>query len=297
MNNRKKPFCEASPSMIDIIAVILMSLFQGIIEWLPISSEGQLSLLFVTIYGLDNLTAVTLALILHLGTMFSVIWYFRKDFKEIIDYQSKILHIILITTLGTAITAVPLVIVFKKSWESLTKDLFIPADLVFTLFIGILLIITGLILSTQPDQGSRESNSIKNHEAFILGLAQGFAALPGISRSGMTITYLLIIGLMHKDALKVSFLVSIPAVLGATGLEFILEGFSFTFQGIIVGEVFFSYPLLLLAIFLTCVIGVLTIDFLVGLKDIPYDKFCIGLGSITISLGIIFIILRELFAV
>ena len=68
--------------MIDFLAAILMSLFQGIIEWLPISSEGQLSLLFVTIYGLDELAAVTLALFLHLGTMISVIWYFRKDILE-----------------------------------------------------------------------------------------------------------------------------------------------------------------------------------------------------------------------
>jgi len=282
--------------MMDLIAVILMSLFQGIIEWLPISSEGQLSLLFVTIYGLDNLTAVTLALILHLGTMLSVIWYFRKDLMEIIDYQSRVLHIILITTLGTAVTAIPLVIIFKESWDTITKNLFLPADLVFTMVIGILLILTGLVLSTQPNQGTRDSISINNYEAFVLGLTQGFAALPGISRSGMTITYLLIIGIMHRDALKISFLISIPAVLGATTLEFILEGFSFTFQGIIVGEVIFSYPLLFLAIVLTGVIGFLTIDFLIKLKNIPYDKFCIGLGSATLLLGTIFIILRIVFA-
>ena len=293
----KKLCSEVSSLMADLISVILISIFQGIIEWLPISSEGQLSLLFVTIYGMDNLTAVTLALILHLGTMFSVIWYFRKDLKEIIDYESRILHIILITTLGTAITSIPIVIIFKESWEAIMKNLLLPADLLFTLLIGILLIITGLILSTQPNQGTRDSISINNYEAFVLGLAQGFAALPGISRSGMTITYLLMIGLIHKDALKVSFLVSIPAVIGATGLEFILEGFSISFQGIIVGEVFFPYPLLLIAIVLTGVIGFLTIDLLIGLKNIQYDKFCIGLGSITLLLGIIFIILRIVFTV
>ncbi len=283
--------------MIDIIGAILMSLFQGIIEWLPISSEGQLSLLFVTLYGYESLTAVTLALILHLGTMLSVIWYFRKELGELLDYKSRIFQIVLITTLGTGITAVPLLLIFKKSWEGLTEDLILPADLIFTALIGILLIITGFILSTQPNQGSRDSNTIKNHEAFILGLAQGFATLPGISRSGTTITYLLLIGLIHKDALRVSFLVSIPAVLGATTLEFILEGFSFNLRGLIIGEIFFSYPLLLLAISLTAVIGVLTIEFLVGLDHIPYDKFCIGLGSVTLMLGIIFIILRSVFTV
>jgi len=90
-----------------------MAIFQGIIEWLPISSEGQLSLIFVNFYGLDELSAVTLALVLHLGTMISVIWYFKDDFSEILDTNSQIFQILAFTTLGTAITAVPLVILFK----------------------------------------------------------------------------------------------------------------------------------------------------------------------------------------
>ncbi|MHA2167513.1 MAG: undecaprenyl-diphosphate phosphatase, partial [Candidatus Hodarchaeales archaeon] len=271
--------------MTDIITAILMAFFQGIIEWLPISSEGQLSLLFVTIYDMDQVTAVTLALLLHLGTMIAVIWYFRDYLKEILDPQSKILQIMILSTLGTAITAVPLVLLFKSSWVIITENLILPADFIFTSLIGISLIITGLVLSKQPEQGSRELPSLSSNEAFLLGLFQGIAALPGISRSGMTITYLLIIGLTHRDALKTSFLVSIPAVLGATGLEFLLSGFTLGIAGITVGEVFFSYPILLFSILLTALIGYLTIDSLIKLKKIPYDKFCIGFGVLTIILG------------
>ncbi len=118
--------------MTDIITAILMAIFQGIIEWLPISSEGQLSLLFVTIYKMDQVTAVTLALLLHLGTMMAVIWYFRDYLKEILDPQSKILQIMILSTLGTAITAVPLVLLFKSSWVILTENLILPADFIFT---------------------------------------------------------------------------------------------------------------------------------------------------------------------
>ncbi|MCK4895276.1 MAG: hypothetical protein KAS47_00595, partial [Candidatus Heimdallarchaeota archaeon] len=190
--------------MIDILAAVLMAVFQGIIEWLPISSEGQLSLLFVTIYQMDQVTAVTLALLLHLGTMMAVIWYFRDYLKEITKPRSQILKIMILSTLGTAITAVPLVLLFKSSWILLTENLILPADFIFTLLIGILLIITGLVLSKQPEQGARELPSLTSNEAFILGLTQGIAALPGISRSGMTITLLLLIGLTHRDALKTS---------------------------------------------------------------------------------------------
>ena len=141
--------------MTDIITAILMAIFQGIIEWLPISSEGQLSLLFVTMYNMDQVTAVTLALLLHLGTMIAVIWYFRDYLKEILDPQSKILQIMILSTLGTAITAVPLVLLFKSSWVIITENLILPADFIFTSLIGISLIITGLVLSKQPEQGSR----------------------------------------------------------------------------------------------------------------------------------------------
>jgi undecaprenyl-diphosphatase len=292
LNRGDQALIEARYPMTDIFTAILMAIFQGIIEWLPISSEGQLSLFFVTIYKMDQVTAVTLALLLHLGTMISVTWYFRDYLKEIINPRSQILHIMTLSTLGTAITAVPLVLIFKSSWVLLTENLILPADFIFTTLIGTLLIITGLVLSKQPEQGSRELSSLTSIEAFVLGLTQGIAALPGISRSGMTITFLLLIGITHRDALKTSFIISIPAVLGATALEFLLSGFTLSITGITVGEVYFSYPILLFSILLTALIGYITMDSLIKLKNIPYDKFCIGFGILTISLGLLFLILQ-----
>jgi undecaprenyl-diphosphatase len=281
--------------LVDVIAAILMAIFQGVIEWLPISSEGQLSLLFVNLYGMDELEAVTLALLLHLGTMISVLWVFRSDFREMLDIKTKITEVIIITTLGTAITAIPIVLIFKTYWNSWTDFLPIPPDILFTLVVGILLIITGLILTNQPEQGIRKLNSITQKEAFLLGLAQGIAALPGISRSGMTITVLLVIGLTQRDALRVSFIVSVPAVLGATLLEFLLSGYTIHIDAIRIGEITFPYLLLGFTIILTAVIGVVTMRSLLRLKSIPYYKFCISFGIGTILLAFLLFVIQVVF--
>ncbi|MFX0206564.1 MAG: undecaprenyl-diphosphate phosphatase [Candidatus Hodarchaeota archaeon] len=281
--------------MVDLIAALLMAIFQGVIEWLPISSEGQLSLLFVNLYGMDELEAVTLALILHLGTMISVLWVFRSDFREMVDIKAKITEVTIITTLGTALTAIPIVLIFRTYWNSWTDILPIPPDILFTAFVGILLILTGLVLSNQPEQGVRELNSITQKEAFLLGLAQGIAALPGISRSGMTITVLLIIGLTQRDALRVSFIVSVPAVLGASILEFLLSDFTIHIDALSIGDITFPYLLLVFTILLTAIIGIVTMRSLLQLKSIPYDKFCFSFGIGTILLALLLFILQVVF--
>ena len=293
--------------MVNVIDALLMAIFQGVIEWLPISSEGQLSLLFVNLYGMNELEAVTLALLLHLGTMISVLWVFRSDFREMFDLNAKVTEVTLIATLGTAVTAIPIVLIFKNYWNSWTDILPIPPDILFTIFVGILLILTGLVLvveekkrergererkENQSEQGIRELNSITQKEALILGMAQGIAALPGISRSGMTITILLIIGLTQRDALRVSFIISVPAVLGATVLEFFLSGFTIHVDALQIGDIKFPYLLLFFTIFLTAIIGVVTMRSLLQLKNIPYDKFCITFGTGTILLAVLLFIIQ-----
>lgn len=285
--------------MVDVFQGILMAIFQGIIEWLPISSEGQLSLLFVNLFQMTELEAVTLALILHIGTMISVLWYFRKDFLQLLDENSPITYFMIFATLGTALTAIPIVLVFKSYWEAITLQLNFDPGILFTLFIGVFLILTGIILANQPKQGTLEIYSLSRNElikfALIVGLAQGFAALPGISRSGMTIAVLLFLGFTQRESLKLSFIISVPAVLGATILEFILSGFSIGNNGLIVGSVEFPFILLLFTIALTAIIGIITMNGLLKLKDLPYDKFCITFGVLTISVALLLFIISNYF--
>ncbi|MHA1968900.1 MAG: undecaprenyl-diphosphate phosphatase [Candidatus Hodarchaeales archaeon] len=281
--------------MVDIFQGILMAIFQGIIEWLPISSEGQLSLLFINIFQITELEAVTLALILHIGTMISVLWYFRQDFINMFDINAPITRMVLFSTLGTAITAVPIILIFKRYWETLILELNIDPGILFTILIGILLILTGLILANQPKQGTLEISALSQKEiikfGLIIGLAQGFAALPGISRSGMTITALLLLGFTQRESLRISFIISVPAVLGATILEFLLEGFYIKRNGIAIGSIEFPYLLLFFTILLTALVGILTMNGLMKLKDLPYDKFCIGFGILTITFGLLMYII------
>lgn len=277
--------------MLDIFQGIAMAIVQGIVEWLPISSEGQLSLIFVNFMGLNELEAITLALLLHLGTMLSVIVYFRSDLLKLRTSQPYLLQVLILATLGTAVTAIPLVLFFKTYWESIALILPLGPDILFTTLVGVLLVLTGVILSKQPDQGTRTLNSLTKREILLCGMVQGCAALPGISRSGVTLTILLLFGLTQSEALRMSFIISVPAVLGATGLEFILSGFTLESGNLIVGQVVLPLGFLLIVILLTAIIGLLSIEILLRLKNIRYDRFCIGFGAGTIALaGLLFAI-------
>lgn len=290
----KKLVFRGFKKMIDLIQAILMAILQGIIEWLPISSEGQLTLIFINIYEIPELEAVTLALFLHLGTMVSVLWKFRQEFYQIINKNEPITRILLFVTFGTAITAIPLVILLKNFWIDISYLFPIPTDILFTIIIGLMLIFTGFILSKQPEQGIREISSLTYKEVFILGMIQGVAALPGISRSGMTLTFLLIIGLGQRDALRTSFIISVPAVLGATVLEYLLSGFYLSSSNLIIGTVSFPYILVILTIFISALIGLVTMNTLLSLKNIEYNKFCIGFGLLTIFIAILTLLVSNL---
>ena len=280
--------------MIDLVQTILMAILQGIIEWLPISSEGQLTLIFINIYNIPELEAVTLALFLHLGTMFAVLWKFREDFYRIIDINAFLTHILILVTFGTMITAIPIVFFLKNIWEDLSYYFPIPTDILFTFLIGLLLIGTGFILSKKPEQGIRGFSSLTYKEAIVLGMIQGVAALPGISRSGMTLTFLLVIGLTQQDALRMSFIISVPAVLGATTLEYILKGLYFSSSDVVIGTIIFPYIFVIIAILISALIGLATMNTLLSLKNIPYNKFCIGFGFITIFIAILTFLVNNL---
>ncbi|MFX0093999.1 MAG: undecaprenyl-diphosphate phosphatase, partial [Candidatus Hodarchaeota archaeon] len=125
-------------------------------------------------------------------------------------------------------------------------------------------------------------------EALILGLAQGFSSLPGISRSGMTITVLLYIGLRSSEALRGSFIISVPAVLGAVGLDIstsILRGQAITFD----------WPLIFLGIIVAFIVGWVSMDaFLRFSRQFPFGTFCISLGLLIILIGIISVLLGSI---
>ncbi len=205
----------------EIYQGILLGILQGITEFLPVSSSGHL----VLGQHFFNLTEPMLSfdISVHMGTLAAIVIVFFKDIKAIcasilkpLSQKSDIKLLLLIIT-GCIPTAVMGFII--KIWE----------DVIFSsiLLVGCMLIVTGLILWLTRKKQNIQANQKRNMEtsdftfksAFFIGVCQGIAVIPGISRSGTTISAGLFAGLDRKMAAKFSFLLSIPAIIGAELLQ------------------------------------------------------------------------------
>lgn len=209
----------------EFLSAAFMGLLQGITEFLPVSSSGHLSL-FQNFFGggaPDNLFNI----LLHFATLLAVCLVYRRDIRDMILEFFRAIRalfsrkktdepipdarrLILMLVLGT----LPLLVVlpFKSKLEALGGS---------TLFIGCALLVTGLLLfcSDRFPKGKKNARTITVSDALIVGAAQALAVVPGLSRSGTTISAGVVRGLDRPFAVRYSFLLSLPAVLGATLLE------------------------------------------------------------------------------
>ncbi len=189
-------------------------------EWLPVSSEGLIVLANIHLFGKDDLSeSIQLALFLHLGTFFSALIYFRckiwQLLKSLFHYpqssleQQATLKFLMISTLMSGLIGFGLLQTLIHLEEQL-----LTSGRVLTGLIGLLLLVTGgLQLSARAGQ-PRSAKDSSVLDAVILGVVQGLAILPGLSRSGLTISALLLRKFDDTDALTLSFLMSLPVVLG-----------------------------------------------------------------------------------
>ncbi len=194
----------------NLIQAIILGIIQGLTEFLPISSSGHLSL-FQNLFGLKQ-GSITFEVAVHLATLIAVVIVLREDVIMMIKKPfSKLTLLVVAGTLPTVIIA----LVFK--------------DLLVLLFdtgatLGIEFIITGLVLLYVEEKHKEKKNGKKlenmNYlDAGVIGTAQGIAIMPAISRSGLTLAGALFRGLDREFAIKFSFLMSIPAILGSVVLE------------------------------------------------------------------------------
>ena len=214
-----------------------MGILQGLTEFLPVSSSGHLAIfqnLFHIGQGVEDLFLFDI--LLHIGTLIAVFAVFYKDiiklikegFGIIFDFiksvfglirgrkwrkvirsgYRKFVMLIIVSTIPTGIIGVLL----KDLVEECSKTLIMP---------GIFLIITACILfiADRAEEGDKTPKDATYRDALIIGTSQGIATLPGISRSGTTITMALLCGFEKRFAIKYSFIMSIPAVMGAAVLE------------------------------------------------------------------------------
>jgi undecaprenyl-diphosphatase len=191
--------------MVSLLQAVILGIIQGITEWLPISSSGHL-VLAQYFFGLEE--SLAFDVMLHLGTLVVLFIFFRKQLTELAlgilkgDKKSiKLFTMIIIATIPTALFG----FFFKDLLESLFNNI---------LFAGIGFIITAIWIfaSVYPKKKNKELGYM---HAFLIGCAQAISIVPSISRSGATIATALLLGVKKEEGAEFSFIISIPAILGA----------------------------------------------------------------------------------
>ncbi len=205
------------------ISAVLLGILQGLTEFIPVSSSGHL-VLIQHFFKLGDDQQIAFEVFLHLGTLLAVLVYFRNTLWDLLkslfnwkntvnrEIHRKNRNLVAYLIMSTFITGLVYYIfgdVFKKTYE-------MPS------LVAILLLATGamVFLSDYFRESGIPASNMGNLRAMLIGLGQGMAILPGISRSGTTLTFSLATGMKRQDAAHYSFLLSIPAILAANLSEF-----------------------------------------------------------------------------
>ncbi|MBN2101551.1 MAG: undecaprenyl-diphosphate phosphatase [Candidatus Aenigmarchaeota archaeon] len=264
-----------------VLDSLIFGVLQGIFEWLPISSQGNLVLVMVGLMGMDPGNALNFAIFLHTGTLLSVIVYFREDVIRILkslrtykrgysDENNSLLTFLIISTIITG--ALGFILYKSIQTVAFTGEAFLG-------LVGLALIITG-ILQKISEKGKVKFTKPNFKDSVLMGILQGLAIVPGISRSGITVSAFLLRKYEPKEALRLSFLMSIPAVLGAE-IGLALMG---SLPEISISEA-------LTGVLTSFIVGLIAIHLLIKLTGkIKFWLFCILIGILALVpfLGFLF---------
>ena len=222
----------------EIIEILILSIVQGVSEFLPISSSAHL-ILVSNLYNLKN-SSLLIDISLHLGSLLAIVFYFRKDLFNLKE-NKKLLQLILIGS-------IPLIIFGYLLHTTEVIDLLRNIKVIAwtTLFFGII-----LFFSDQRKVNKNISNDLNFKDIIFIGTFQMLALIPGVSRAGITITAARFLKFNRFDSGKISFLLSIPALAGASFLG-LKDAFSQSIQ--------FNY-LIIAATGLSFIFSYLTVKF------------------------------------
>ena len=275
------------------LEAILLGILQGLTEFLPISSSGHL-VLAQTFLGLKE-TLVFFDVMLHVGTLAAVLVVYRHEIWKLTagglstltdtqfwqkpratfnaSTQLKFISLILLGSVPTGVIAV----LFKTELESFFHEVRL---------VSVMLILTGVILQLprlrkqEPDNPDGSSGKMSTWHAPLIGIAQGCAITPGISRSGTTISLALFFGIPAKTAAEYSFLLSIPAILGAVVLKI---------QDI--GDTTIPFHVVGAGMLAAFIVGYIALRFLLVVlnrgKFSLFSYYCIALGLASLLIALI----------
>ncbi len=270
------------------LEALILGIVQGLTEFLPVSSSGHLTLLS-NLFGLSGESNLTMIVVLHVATVLSTLTILWKEivwiFKDLFAKQSwrnydglnngtKYAINILISMIPVAIVG----FFFKDKVEEIFGS--------GLLIVGIMLIVTALLLAFAYFAKPRQREHISGLHAFIIGIGQAIAVMPGLSRSGTTIATGLLLGNKKENLAQFSFLMVIPPVLGEALLDVIdisQQGFSAAMDGISVGAIIIGF----IAAFIT---GCLACKWMINIvkkgKLIWFAIYCVIIGILAICLGL-----------
>ena len=231
--------------MESIFKAIVLGIVQGLTEFLPISSTAHLRIIPALFHWDDP--GAEYSAVIQLGTMLAVVIYFWKDLIQIyFNSKEKIGIWLLLGTMPICVNG----FLFKNQIESGgVRDFNVISFCL--LFFGLLMLISDIVASQKKD-----TSEIKLIDVMLIGFAQCFALIPGVSRSAITIIAGLFLGFKRYDAAKFSFLLSIPAVIASGAFEL------YTLTTALDKATNINWISLIVGIVMSCISGYLAIDFL-----------------------------------
>lgn len=256
-----------------IIEAIILGLVQGLTEFLPVSSSGHLELV-KALFGNDMVPkeSITFTIIVHFATALSTIVVFRKDITQLIigllSFKDKEAMNFSLNIILSMVPAALVGILLEDEIEALFSGRIV--------LVGAMLILTGLLLFL-ADRAKSTDKKVSFKSALIIGVSQAIAILPGISRSGATISTSVLLGIDREKAARFSFLMVVPLIFGKMAKDLLSGEVAFTSSSIPVYAAGFT------AAFLAGLLACTWMISLVKRSKLSYFAYyCIGVGVLAI---------------
>ena len=249
---------------------LLLGLLQGVFEWLPVSSEGMIVLARSVLFEGEVADGIEYALWLHAGTAPAALVVFREDVTDILRdvlrkplKPSPLTAFLLLSTLVSGAIGLPLLLFLGEVSDGLGS--------IAMAIVGVALLVTGALQVRRPGVGVRACSDLTWVDGLLAGVSQGLSVVPGLSRSGLTVATLLLRNLDRREALAVSFLMSVPASVGAAAYVWASGSFQVSGEALAAAAVAF-------------VTGLVTIRALLAVAErVNFRAFLLAAGTAVIA--------------